>query len=105
MTEVTAAGQFYEKAIEAARASEEDRSKALDGRGATIIATSTTMLTLIFGLTVVVTGKSYEFKNHHAILLVSLAMVAYVLASVIALFVQTWGLRTGWSARRRSRRC
>jgi hypothetical protein len=90
---VSAAGEVYEKVVEAALASEEDRRKTVEGRGATIVATSTTMLTLVFALTAVVTGKDYAFKDQGAISFLTLALVAFVFAALLAIIVQAFGVK------------
>jgi len=87
------ASEVYQTIVEAALASEEDRTKTVEGRGAAIIRTSTTMLTLIFGLSIIVSGKDYTFKSHYAILFLAIALVAFVIAAVIALIVQVYGPR------------
>jgi hypothetical protein len=93
MTEVSPAGKVFEQVVDAALTSEEDRTKTVEGRGATIITTSTSMLTLIFGATVILTGKDYTLKNHYAIVLLAIALVAFVSAAVLALILQTFGFK------------
>jgi hypothetical protein len=90
---VSAAGEVYEKLVEAVLASEADRRKTVEGRGATIVATSTTMLTLVFGLTAVLTGRDYAFKDQGAISFLTLALVAFVVAALFAIFVQVFGFK------------
>jgi hypothetical protein len=51
------------------------------------------MLTLIFGLTVIITGKDYTFRNHCAVWFLTLALAAFVVAAVIAIFIQTYGFK------------
>jgi hypothetical protein len=68
-----------------------DRRKALEGRGAALLTASATMLTLIFGLTVFVTGKDPVFKNDWALGFLCTALVAFVFAAVFAIFVQARG--------------
>src|SRR6476659_5906451 len=80
----SAGGRVYEQMMAAVMAAEYDRRKAVEGRGAAILTTSTTMLTLIFGLTVLVIGKDQPFKNHLALWFVTSALAAFVLSAVIA---------------------
>jgi hypothetical protein len=68
-----------------------DRRKAFEGRGAALLTASATMLTLIFGLTVFVTGKDSVFKNAYALGFLCAALVAFVIAAVVAIFVQARG--------------
>lgn len=86
----SAAGKIYEKLVGTLLVGEEDRRKRVEARGATILTTSTTMLTLIFGLTVVVSGKDYTFRNHCAIWFLTLALAAFVVSAVIAIFIQAY---------------
>jgi hypothetical protein len=95
MVEPSAAGEVYEKLAGTLLAVEQDRRKRVEGRGATILTTSTTMLTLIFGLTVIVTGREYTFKSHYAVWSLTLALAAFVVSAVIAIFVQTYGFKYG----------
>ena len=90
-----AAGQIHLERVEALLTAEYDRRKALEGRGATLVTSSTTMLTLIFALTVIVTGKDKPFTDHRAVWLLISALAAFVLSAVIAIFVQVYG--TVWT--------
>jgi hypothetical protein len=49
------------------------------------------MLTLIFGLTVLVTGKDAVFRSRYAILVLMGAMAALLVSAVIAIVVQAHG--------------
>lgn len=86
----SAAGQVYEKLVGLLLASEEDRRKRVEGRGATILTTSTTMLTIIFGLIVFVSGRDYTFKSQCALWFLTLALAAFVVSAVIAIFIQAF---------------
>lgn len=88
--EPSAAGKVYEKVVAALLLSEEDRRKRVEGRAATILTASATMLTLIFGLTIFVSGKDYIFKNHCAVWSLTLALAAFVVSSVIAIIIQAY---------------
>jgi hypothetical protein len=81
------AGKVYEQLVGAHVAAEFDRKKTLEGRGTTILTTSGSLLTLIFGLTVVVSGKDAKFGNHWAVLLLMAALLAFVVSAVIAIFI------------------
>lgn len=84
---VSAAGKIYEQMVGAVVAAEFDRKKTLEGRGATILTTSGSLLTLIFGLTVVVTGKDAKFGNPWAVLFLMASLLAFVVSAVIAIFI------------------
>ena len=88
---VSAAGKVYEQLVGAVVAAEFDRKKILEGRGTTILTTSGSLLTLIFGLTVVVSGKDAKFGNHWAVLLLMASLLAFVVSAVIAIFIATYG--------------
>ncbi len=81
---------MYEKLVGILLAGEEDRRRRVEGRGATILTTSTAMLTLIFGLTIFVSGKDYTFKNHFAVWFLTLALAAFLVSAVIAIFIQAY---------------
>jgi hypothetical protein len=83
----------YEQMMSAQMTAEFDRRKAIEGRGAAILTTSTTMLTLIFGLVVIVTGKNEPFKNQLALWLLTAALGALVVSALFAIVVQTFGFK------------
>ncbi len=89
----SAAGKVYETLVGSLLTAEQDRRKSVEGRGATILTTSTTMLTLIFGLTIILTGKDYVFRNHNAVCFLTLALAAFVVSAAVAIFVQTYGFK------------
>jgi hypothetical protein len=89
--ESSPAGKVYESLAGKVLEAEQDRRRRVESRGSTVLTTSTTMLTLIFGLTVIVTGKEYTFKSHYAVWSLTLALGAFVVSAVLAIFVQTYG--------------
>lgn len=90
---ISAAGQIYQTMVGDLLTAEFDRRKALEGRGATIVTSSASMLTLIFGLTILITGKDHVFTDHCAIWFLDAALVAFALSAIIAIFVQTYLFR------------
>jgi len=54
---------------------------------------SASIITLIFGLSVLVTGKDAVFENRWAVWALIPALIAFVLSAAIALFVQTHGAK------------
>ena len=72
-------------------AAELDRKKTLEGRGTTILTTRGSLLTLIFGLTVVVSGKDARFEDPWAVTLLMGSLFAFVVSAVIAIFVAVYG--------------
>lgn len=54
---VSPAGKVWQSMVSDLLAAEFDRRKTLAGRGATLLTASASLVTLIFGLTVIVTGK------------------------------------------------
>ncbi|OYN75491.1 hypothetical protein [Mycolicibacterium sphagni] len=90
-TEPATAGKVFESLVGTLLASEEDRRKRVDGRAAAVLATSSTILTIIFGLTVFVSGKDYIFKNFYAIWFLILAIVAFVASALVAIVIQAYG--------------
>jgi hypothetical protein len=88
---VSPAGKVWQSMVSDLLVAEFDRRKTLDGRGATLLTASVSLVTLIFGLTVIVTGKDPVFANHYAVLTLLAALVAFVVSAVIAIVVQTRG--------------
>ncbi|WP_418003518.1 hypothetical protein ACNO8X_27185 [Mycobacterium sp. PDNC021] len=93
MAEASTAGEVYASLVESALKSEEDRRKAIEGRAGAILTTSSTMLALILGLTVIVTGKDYVYKNHWSLVLLLVALVAFVMSAGLAIVVQAFGFK------------
>jgi hypothetical protein len=85
--DVSAAGKVYEQMVGAVVAAEFDRKKTLEGRGTTILTTSGSLLTLIFGLTVVVSGKDTRFENQWAVMFLMASLLAFVVSAFIAIFI------------------
>jgi hypothetical protein len=86
------AGKIWQPMVAALLSAELDRRKAVEGRGATMTA-SASIITLIFGLSVLVTGKDAVFENRWAVWALIPALIAFVLSAAIALFVQTHGAK------------
>lgn len=97
---VNPAGKVWEQMLGAVVAAEFDRKKTLEGRGTTILTTSGSLLTLIFGLTVVVSGKDAKFENPWAIMFLMGALFAFVVSAVIAIYIAAWGLSISAGRRR-----
>lgn len=87
------AGGIYSAMVGNLVTAEFNRRKSLEARGATIVATATAMLTIIFGLTVIVTGKDYVFSNTCAQFFLGAALTSFVASAVLAIVVQTYGFK------------
>lgn len=73
---------------------EYNRRNALEARGESIIKTSSGIIALIFALTIFISGKDYKFTNHwSSIWLLVASLVTFVASAVIAIYLQSWGLR------------
>jgi hypothetical protein len=72
-------------------AAEFDRKKTLEVRGTTILTASGSLLTLIFGLTVLVTGKDYVFGSGISAVLLMASLAAFVVSAIIAIFIAAYG--------------
>jgi len=70
-------------------AAEFDRRKALEARGATLLTSSASLVALIFGLTVLVTGRDALLVNHLAVYGVLASLFAFVAAAIVGIFIQT----------------
>ncbi|WNG95000.1 hypothetical protein [Mycobacterium sp. ITM-2016-00318] len=68
---------------------EYDRRKTLEARGGTVLTSCAAVLALIFGLTVLVTGKDPVFEDQLAVLVLFGALLFFVLSASIAIVVQT----------------
>ncbi|BBY88458.1 hypothetical protein [Mycolicibacterium tokaiense] len=80
----------YQALVRDALAAEYERRKGLENRGAVLLTSSGTMVTIIFGLTVFITGKDFVFVNRSAVELVCQSLIPFVLSAVLAIFVQAF---------------
>jgi hypothetical protein len=87
------AGKIWQPMVAALLTAQLDRRKAIEGRGATLMTASASIITLIFGLSVLVTGKDVVFENRWAVWTLIPALIAFVVSAAIALFVQTHGAK------------
>lgn len=87
---VSAAGKIYQAAVTAMLAAEFERRKTLEARGATLTTGSTSLVALIFGLTVLVTGKDSVLTSHWAVYVLLAGLLFFVVAAVIGIFVQMY---------------
>jgi hypothetical protein len=88
---VSPAGKVWQSMVSDLLAAEFDRRKTLEGRGATLMTASVSLVTLIFALTVILTGKDHVFANRYAVYFLLAALVSFVISAVIAIVVQTRG--------------
>jgi hypothetical protein len=72
---------------------EYERRKNLEGKGAVLLTSSGTMVTLILGLTLLVFGKDFVLASHGAIAALCAALVAFVLSATAAIVVQAFAFR------------
>lgn len=86
---VSEAGRVYQATVTSLLAAEFERRKTLEARGGTLLTSSTTLLALIFGLTVLVTGKGAVFAVHLAVYVLYGALAVFVVSAAIAIIVQT----------------
>jgi hypothetical protein len=89
--EASAAAKVYQSMVIALLGAEVDRGKTWDGRAGTLLTASSTLLTLILGLSVLITGKDPVFKDQWAVGLLVYALFAFVSAGGSAVFAQTYG--------------
>jgi len=71
-------------------AAEYDRRAKMEARGSTIVTASASLATLVFGLTVVLTGKDHTFTNSFATLPLIAALVAFVISAVLGTMAQNY---------------
>lgn len=87
------ASDVYVEMIRSLMSAEFDRRKGIEARGAVILTASATLLTLIFGLTVLVTGKDHVFANHDALVFLLFALVSFIISAVLAIIVQGYAFK------------
>ncbi len=88
---ISPAGKLYQTITDKLLAAELDRRKALEGRAAALMTSSGAVLALIFGLSVLLTGKDMVYESLVATLLLIAAMIAFLTSAVIAIVVQVHG--------------
>ncbi|MEN4475191.1 hypothetical protein [Mycolicibacterium cosmeticum] len=90
---ISPAGQIYQVITDKLLAAEVDRRKSFESRAAALLGASGTMLTLIFGITVFVTGEGKDavYENGAAVGVLITAMAAFVISAVLAIIVQAHG--------------
>jgi hypothetical protein len=88
---VSPAGRVWQSMAADLLQCEFDRRTAFQSRGAALLAASATLLTLIFGLSVFVTGKDPVFRNGCAVVFLCAALAAFVIAAIFAIIVQARG--------------
>lgn len=88
---ISPAGKIYQAITDKELAAEYDRRKAIERRAGALLTSSGTMLTLIFGLTVLITGKDAVFHNVFAIGALLAAMALFLASAILAIVVQAYG--------------
>jgi hypothetical protein len=87
---VSAAGKVYQESVAAMLTAEFERRKTLEARGTTLMTSSATLIALIFGLTVLVTGKDPVLINRWAVYVLLASLVLFVVAATVGIVVQTY---------------
>ncbi|KAA0024288.1 hypothetical protein [Antrihabitans cavernicola] len=85
------APEIYAQYITARKSAELDSRKRVEERGAAIVTTSSSLLTLIFVITVLITGKEKDaakFVSQAAVVVLFVALGAFVISAVIGIYVQ-----------------
>lgn len=77
---INPAGKIWEQMASTVVAAEFDRKKTHEGRGTTILTTSGSFLTLIFGLTVVASGKDTRSQDPWATMLLIASLLTLVVS-------------------------
>jgi hypothetical protein len=91
--DISPGGAVFQGLVEDALAHEFERRKSLESRGAVLLASSGTMVTIVLGLTVLITGKDAVFADRRAVLLLCAALIPFVLSAVAAIFVQSFAFK------------
>ena len=88
---VSPAGLVFQAMVRDLLAAEYDRRTKMEGRGSTIVTASASLLTVVFGLTVVVTGRDYVFDSCLAVVALLAALLAFVVSAVLGIVVSACG--------------
>ncbi len=88
---VSPAGKVYQLMVASLLATEFDRKKTLEARGAILVTSSVSLLTLVTGVTVLVMGKEYVFRDHCSFIILLGALLAFIASATCVIFVQTYG--------------
>lgn len=68
---------------------EYDRRTKMEARGSTLVTASATLLTVILGVTALVTGKDHILTNGLAVVFLIAALIAFVVSAILGLVVGT----------------
>jgi hypothetical protein len=85
-------GRVWREMVKDLLAAEYDRRKRMEDRGAAIVTSSASLLTLIVGLAAFVTGQGFALTSRLAVAAVFGAMIAFVVSAVFGIAVRTYGL-------------
>jgi hypothetical protein len=88
---VSPAGLVFQAMVRDLLAAEYDRRTKMEGRGSMIVTASASLLTVVFSLTVVVTGKDYVFESCLAVVALLAALLAFVVSAVLGIVVGAYG--------------
>lgn len=88
---ISPAGKVYQLMVASLLATEFDRKKTLEARGAVLVTSSVSLLTLVSGVMVLLVGKDYVFRDHCSFMILLGALLAFIASAVCAVFVQTYG--------------
>lgn len=88
---ISPAGKVYQLMVASLLATEFDRKKTLEARGAVLVTSSVSLLTLVSGVMVLLVGKDYVFRDHCSFMILLGALLAFIASAVCAIFVQTYG--------------
>lgn len=83
-------GETYVTFIKDILDHEYEQRRTIEARGAAIVTTSASLLTIIFGISVLFTGKDYRFASHNAVALLIISLIAFVLGAVLGIWVQNF---------------
>jgi hypothetical protein len=87
---VSAAGKVYQQSVTEMLAAEFERRKTLEARGTTLTTSSGSLVALIFGLTVLVTGKDPVLISLCAVYVLLASLAFFVFSAIIGIVVQTY---------------
>lgn len=86
---ISPSAKVYQAMVDKLLTAAYDRRTKMETRGSTIVTANSALLTLVFGLTVVVTGKDYKLSSGFAVAALLLSLLAFVVSAVLGIWVQS----------------
>jgi hypothetical protein len=83
-------GETYFEYVNDVLNKENEQRKLIEGRAAVIVTSSASLLTIIFGISVLFTGKDFKFASHVAEGFLLASLVVFVVTAFIGILAQVY---------------